>query len=395
MNELQLALLAAGVVAVLAVWIYNALQERKHRKLAEAIFKGGQDDVLLRNARTEEPAVATPVTGDMSMRREPVLDADEHHDDLSTLAPEAPFAEDDTAAVLDRSNELVQESPAKAARPSDDLLPWADPLADCLIGFELDSPVLASGLFAAQGNLRGEVTKPVRWLARHDASSPWTAVDSLSSERYAHWMVSLQLVDRRGAVSDAELGRFFDSIQQIGMHLGKQITVPGRSEMLMRAEELDRFCASVDVQFALSVVNAQGATFAGTKLRGVCQAAGLVLEDDGLYHYRNAAGESEFALGNAGNEPFDQAGMSSLATHGVSLFIDVPRVSDGTASFNRMVLVARQLAQGLGGTLVDANRAPLAEQMIATIRNKIGEFQLVLAKAGIDAGSPRALRLFS
>lgn len=429
MNELQIALLAAGIVAVVAVWVYNAWQERKHRQLAEAIFKGGQDDVLLRTGTSSStapvqkmataPQMEPVVDAQDSVRREPGIndagsvDADSDNATAQSLPTDAGHAEYSELAQAGNESWSRVETSAKGAvsaspsydsihepvsrneRRTDELLPWADPLADCLVSFVTRMPVLASSIQAAQGSLHNGLSKPVHWLARQDEMSPWFAMNEASSERYAHWLVSLQLVDRRGAISDAELGHFLDGLRQAARHLDIQIDFPSRSEMFLRAQELDRFCASVDVQFALSVVNAQGGAFAGTKLRGVCEAAGLTLERDGLYHYRNAAGESEFALGNLGNEPFDPAGMSSLATHGVSLFIDVPRVSDGTASFNRMVLVARQLAQGLGATLVDANRAPLSEQMIVTIRNKISELQQVLNTAGISPGGPRAMRLFS
>jgi hypothetical protein len=46
-SELQVALAGAGVAAVAMVLGYNSWQERKHRKAAERIFKGGQGDVLL------------------------------------------------------------------------------------------------------------------------------------------------------------------------------------------------------------------------------------------------------------------------------------------------------------------------------------------------------------
>jgi FtsZ-interacting cell division protein ZipA len=79
----------------------------------------------------------------------------------------------------------------------------------------------------------------------------------------------------------------------------------------------------------------------------------------------------------------------------VTFSIDVPRVSDGRAAFERMLGVARQLAGALGGVLVDAQRAPLADAMIAAIRAKTIELQQRMRDGGIDPGSPRALRLFS
>ncbi len=403
MNELQLALLGAGVVAIAAVWGYNALQERKHRKLAEAIFKGAQDDVLVQappGAIVAQTALPVHDFDDASERREPAIPVYR-----SAAAPvseeanggESPALENvpDSALSEADNSRVSREIPLRNETSPDDLLPWADPVADCLVSFTVPAPISAEAVWAAQSAWRASLSKPLNWLARVDERSPWVHVSQASVERYGQWLAALQMVDRSGAVSDSDLVRFFDGVQLIARQSGASLELPSRSEMLMRAQDLDRFCASVDVQFSVSVISAQGGVFVGTKLRGVCEAAGLTLDSDGLYHYRNAASESEFTVGNTGNERFDATAMSSLATHGVSLSIDVPRVSDGTAAFNRMILVARQLAQGLGGTVVDANRVALAEPVIATIRGKVGELQQVLGQAGIVPGGARALRLFS
>jgi hypothetical protein len=464
MSELQLALIAAGVIAIALVWLYNVLDERKQKKAAEALFRGEHDDVLLRTPRpiaahdtaAAEQGISPTSAPHIAERREPGLSsgfsADEivvaqsvlaqsgassaaetsaldhtdqrHRVTLGTpsepssveLASVAPLsvpvtesmsvsepqsqAQSPTESPTEPSTELPTESSTRYELGPDDLLPWADPIADCLVSFTTPEPILASALWAAQSAWSGIIEKPLHWLARKALSDPWTPLSAdlsheASGERYTQWMAALQLVDRAGPISDAGLSRFSDGMQQIARQTGAQIAPPLRSEMLLRAQDLDRFCANVDVQFSISVVSAQGNAFAGTKLRGVCEAAGLALDRDGLYRYRNAAGESEFSLGNLGNEAFDPAAMSSLATHGVSLTIDVPRVADGAAAFSRMVQVARQLAQGLGGTLVDGHRVALSDSVIATIRSKIIEVQTVLNKAGIVPGAARALRLFS
>ena len=51
-NEFQTILIGAGASVVAVVWIYNLVQERKHRKAAEAIFQG-----------TQRPAPSEPSTG--------------------------------------------------------------------------------------------------------------------------------------------------------------------------------------------------------------------------------------------------------------------------------------------------------------------------------------------
>ncbi len=68
---------------------------------------------------------------------------------------------------------------------------------------------------------------------------------------------------------------------------------------------------------------------------------------------------------------------------------------DGVLAFDRMLAVARQLAGSLDGVLVDAQRAPLSDAMIAAIRAKTAELQQRMRDGGIVPGSALALRLFS
>ena len=80
---------------------------------------------------------------------------------------------------------------------------------------------------------------------------------------------------------------------------------------------------------------------------------------------------------------------------GVTLSIDVPRVGDGIAAFDRLLLFARQLAAAEDGVLVDDQRAPLGEAALRAIRAKIGEFQQKMAAQDIPSGGRRAMRLYS
>ena len=48
MSDLQLSLFVIGAVVVGAVFLYNALQERKLRRRLQQAFGGTRDDVLLR-----------------------------------------------------------------------------------------------------------------------------------------------------------------------------------------------------------------------------------------------------------------------------------------------------------------------------------------------------------
>ncbi|MDP2826868.1 MAG: cell division protein ZipA C-terminal FtsZ-binding domain-containing protein [Sulfuritalea sp.] len=379
-SELQIALIGAGAVGVAMVWGYNVWQDRQHRKTADRIFNGGQSDAL----PVAEPGVQGP---DDSERREPYLD-----DDADVL----PQAEDDADAVASAEAE-AKASVAQTLQAPAPQLPadCADEIADCVLHLTAAEPIPAPAVWAMQNAWAGDLGKAVHWLVRNEDDGVWRQVDLHDAGRYRDWAVALQLVDRRGPVSDAGLARFFDGVQQLAQQAGAALELPARGETVLRAASLDEFCAAVDIQFVLHVVEATGGVFAGTKLRGVAEAAGLILEGNGVFHARDAAGGEMFTVANLGAERFDAETLRALATHGLTLSLDVPRVSDGTLAFERMLATARQLATALGGVLVDAQRAPLATAMIDAIGARTAELQQRMRDGGIVPGSIRALRLFS
>ncbi|MCX7150415.1 MAG: cell division protein ZipA C-terminal FtsZ-binding domain-containing protein [Rhodocyclales bacterium] len=386
-SELQIALIGAGAAAVALVWGYNAWQDRQHRKTADRIFKGGQGDALLDG----QQAAGADVPPADDARREPGERQEPHiTDDALDLAE---TTGDASTAELAAADALPAE-PAPAPQP---LLPaeYADNVADCVLHLVAADSLPAPAVWAMQKAWAEELSKPLQWLAKNDADGAWQRVDANDTGRYSEWAVALQLVDRRGPVSDGELARFFDGVQQVATQTSAALELPPRGELVMRAGSLDEFCAGVDIQFVLHVVEASGGVFAGTKLRGVAEAAGLVLEADGVFRARDEAGGEMFTVANLGAERLDADSIKSLATHGLTLSLDVPRVADGEQALDRMLATARQLAAALGGVLVDAQRAPLADAMIEAIRARTAELQQRMRDGGIVPGSTRALRLFS
>jgi hypothetical protein len=379
LSELHIALIGAGVTGVLMVWGYNVWQDRKHRKTAERIFSGRASDA----AEVETAAAVPPGEG----RQEPTFSQEPMEQaDPAEIEPAVPPAE--------APEEVPAPVPAatKVDRPAADI----DDIADCTLRFSAASAIAAPILQSVRRSWSADISKPLAWLARGGETGAWLRISADDEGSYREWAASLQLVDRRGPVSQGELAAFVAGVQSLTQQTGATLeAIPDIDEIAANANALDQFCAGVDIQFVLHVVDATGGTFPGTKLRGLAEAAGLALEADGLFHARDESGGEVFSLGNLGAERFDTESLRSLVTHGVTFSIDVPRVSDGRAAFERMLGVARQLAGALGGVLVDAQRAPLADAMIAAIRAKTIELQQRMRDGGIDPGSPRALRLFS
>ena len=392
LSELQISLIGAGALAVAIVWGYNVWQERKHRKTAEKLLRSDQPDALL-----DEPAesLPRPVAGMKPGQFSAPAEYTEPRIEPRMVAAVVPEPQQEPRP---QRTDLSSAAVSPESRPAPDTgLPaqWADPAVDCVLCFSVDAGIPASTVFSMQMEWSPLLTKPLRWLGRADATSGWVLVDAESSVSYGEWVAALQLADRRGAATDGDLGRFMDGVAQIAAQAGAAVELPVRGDVLMRAAALDEFCASVDIQFSVHIVEASGGVFIGTRLRGVAEAGGLSLGTDGRFHARDTAGSELFSLANMGQERFDPESLKSLSAPGLTLTLDVPRCVDGAAAFDQMLSAGRQMTRVLGGVLVDAQRVPLAEAMITGIRAKTIELQQSMRNAGIEPGGTRALRLFA
>lgn len=354
-SDLQIALIGLGATAVAAVWGYNKWQERGHRRLAERILQG-----------------------------------DEKHDALLGTSGEAAAGDDQAQARIEPGMGEVADFDAAADAGTS---PWADPLADAIAPIDFAQPIAAPTLWAVQAEWSGHLAKPLHWIGL--AEGEWRLLTAHDAGRYAKVAAALQLADRRGAMTEGDLAIFIAGVHSVATHLAGIAVTPEVEETLERARSLDEFCAAVDVQLAIHFLCADEAPIAGTDLRRLAEEAGLALGDDGRFHAADADGDTLYTLGNVGVELFDADSLRSLVTHGLTFSLDVPNVGQGAVVFDRMVDTARQLAQALGGTLVDAQRAPLTDAMIAGIRARIEEIQALMAARQIVAGGSRARRLFA
>ncbi len=376
-SELQIGLIGAGAALVVLIIAYNKWQERKHRRHAEQAFRSEHRDVLL------EPRDGSAATDEEDGRLEPAFEAVAADDqDPEVAVPKAPA----TARP-------VRESALRRSTP--DAPEGLDARADCIVRIESIEPLDVARLWMAQRAELDGISKPIRWFAFDDADNVWRALTAHSAGSYHWFCAAMQLVDRRGPIGEADFARFTGGVQRVAdQFLAVPAALPARADTLASATELDRFCADVDVQIGINVVST-GQAFAGTKLRGLAEAQGLSLEDDGSFHARDEDGNTLYMLGNLEPALFTGDNLRSLQTNGVTLVIDVPRVGNGVQTFDRMMQFANQLAESLHGSVVDDNRHPLGSEAAALIRGQIAQFHEHMAGHELPAGSPLARRLFS
>ena len=381
-SELQASLIGAGVAAIAVIFAYNKWQESRHRRLAEKIFRPDHPDVLLEGAqaqdgeRLEPSLVDTPPAAKPRPAPEPAA---------ARPAPVASPAAD-KAEPLQPVSEIIEPPLALAL---------AGEHTDIVVCLDAAEPVPAPLLWPAQHDALPRLSKPVLWFGLNEKKGDWDALSAHSAGRYRRLRAALQLVDRRGPVVDTDVNTFLAGVSQLAERFQAEARLPDLAEVPLLAQELDEFCAGVDVQISINVVTKNGNTFGGTKLRGLAEATGFCLQGDGAFHYQDELGRTLFSLGAMDGQMFSPDTLRTQTLQGLTLSLDVPRVPEGAQAFVRMNVVAQQLAQALGGVVVDDNKAPVDERAVGIIRGKISEFQLAMAQRDIEAGGPLALRLFS
>ncbi|MFN7086161.1 MAG: cell division protein ZipA C-terminal FtsZ-binding domain-containing protein, partial [Burkholderiales bacterium] len=272
--------------------------------------------------------------------------------------------------------------------------PGLDPLIDCMVAIDAGKPI--PGALVAE--LLGKIAtggKTVRCVGFDADAVQWEEAGRDCGDRYSRLYLALQLADRSGPLHAAQLAALCEAAQACAGKIQATVALPDARETLQRARELDRFCAEVDVAIGINIVAPQAASFSGTKIRALAEAAGFKLEPEGVFHYRNDDRKTLFTLDNHEPAPFIPEQIKTITTTGITLLLDVPRVADGHKILDRMIDIGRHFAQALGGRLVDDNRAALSEPGIVKIKRQLNAIHATMAAHGVQPGSERALRLFS
>ena len=334
MSELQLGLLAIGVVLVVGVFAYNRRQESVARRTAEASVRSTHPDVLLE----PEPAPRSP-----------------------QAVPEKP----------------AHPAPRVVASTQEGALP--DPRVDYVVELTYASPVAPAALLQHWKSNEHRYASQVI-LAGAGAAHGWRRLSADDPDPIESLQVAMQLVTRDGAVSDAELIEFRAAVETLAAATGGTVSAPEIRPAADAARELDEFCADSDIQVVVHVVSDSGA-LAEAGVRNLAEASGMTLEADGRFTLRDAEGRLLYGL--------------SPREGGVSLMLDVPRVPEFPRTFRSMGRFAQELAAALGGNLVDDNQNPLNERSLEAIGAQLDSVSGQFDAKGIAAGSASALRLFS
>ncbi len=431
MTDLQGALIVLGVVAVAAVAIYNYWQERQFRRHSDALLPGALDDALLPGDAPADPDAASraetagaregasaiePVQQPahrLDARREPSLGAaaataddrtepglDPSTDGTHPMAgprfapdPESSDAESSPAAASGARMSAARTGTRRADTRSDPATGLEGPAGLWYpIVFRLPAIADAAALAVIRSDVSGE-RRLSEWLdadllAISSAQSS-EADEPLTVDR----ILRIQVVDPRGPASMAELQTFLANAHRAAISVGGQATAPDPAASAAQAGALHEFCSSVDVAIGLNVAASSGG-FAGTKLRGLIEAAGFRALPDHTYVLADDSGNTLCTLTDGNGGGLDPQALRSQAVRAISLLLDVPRAPGTVAQFERMATQARQFAQALSGSVIDDSGRVLDEASIGRIRVQLASMLKAMRARGIEPGDAIARRIF-
>lgn len=380
MSDLQISLIIIGVVVIAGVVVFNQIQQaRYHRKVRDA-FRNEHDDVLLSE---HKPLVKNE-------RIEPQFNEEMLPPPVDEIAPVVPpVSQPKTTATTAEAFE--QEAPA-SAQPTQ-----FDNKIHYIVEIRAHAPIPHEKLMDLLQQ-KFDFGKPVHWYGQAQEGPAWeeiTLENAGSHGSYGRLTGCLQLADRSGPVSEINLSRFRDMVEDFAAQVMAEADCPEITKVHDQAVLLDRFCADVDVIVGVNIISKDGGAFVGTKIRALAEASGFRLESEGVFKYRDSETNNVlFSLANFESAPFSPSNMRTLATHGVTFLLDVPRVANGEKVFDQMAHIAKLFSSTLNGILVDDNRVPLSDNAVTRSRQKVAHIQSIMATRDIPAGSEAALKLF-
>ncbi|MBS0300277.1 MAG: cell division protein ZipA C-terminal FtsZ-binding domain-containing protein [Proteobacteria bacterium] len=388
MSDLQISLIIIGIIVIAGVVVFNWMQQLRYRRKVQAAFDHKHDDILLDDQIPEESF----------QRIEPKFNKASVDPSFDAFAPvEAPIDEPKRTPITPPVQTAVNIPVSTVATSSaaSPLLDY-DNNANYIVNVRSES-VIPNTHIAKLLQRKFDFGKPVYWLGQQNKNEPWEEItneSNVDSDGYSHLKGCLQLADRAGPISEVNLSKFRDLVQDFASQIHATAECPDIVSTHEKAVMLDKFCAEVDVMIGINIISKDNGAFVGTKIRALAEASGFKLEPEGLFKYRDDSNNVLFTLSNYESSPFLPDNMKSLTTHGVTFLLDVPRVAHGERVFDQMTHLAKIFSNTLGGIMVDDNRVPLSDSGIQRSKQQLVEIQAAMKKNHISAGGPSALRLF-
>ncbi len=419
MSDLQLALIILGAFIIGGVLVYNWLQEKKLRKEVGNDFIVPQKDVLTDDFHINTDAYI--IDKELAEVTQKSKQFQQHTipNELHTNKNEALVNADVAEETVSAQNYLEAQILASQAESRIESNSAANPIVfEPVIKAVLHEKIQAAqvnlpesahpqidltAILYANKNIHSQDLSALKESLTHislpstlhglDEYDKWHVVDDAASAAFKQVACSLQLADRGGPVAKSLLNKFQFAVEDTGLALNTHVEWQGSGDAMQRAIELDQFCIEVDQMISVHIAQAD-APIHGTKFKGLAEANGMALKEDGkFYFYANDA--VLYTAIDTNNIPFTTEGLRSNVLKSVTLQIEIPKVNNCEQVFNQMIGMAQKMATSLGANLVDDNQKTLGDLQIEKIRQQLKVIHATMVARGVMPGSPSSMRLFN
>ncbi|OZI19718.1 hypothetical protein CAL26_19240 [Bordetella genomosp. 9] len=394
MSDLQIGLIVLGVLLILMVLGFNWWQDRRVRRKMQAHFPSNEHDPLLgagaHDAGTPHGA-ARAASGAYAGQPDPASHAKQpsqrREPGLGGGGGSAGDAAGAAAYASAHSGVHPAAATATPAHPDGDDGDEADPACEVVIEITFAEPVRGGDLLPVTQSMRSAGRKPMRVFGQTDDQRHRARLRG--EERYSSLQVAVLLANRTGPLTAIEWSQAWARAQDLGERFDAAIEGPDQQAVLEQAARLDDTCAALDTQVGLTLL--LGGAQPAAEVLSIARDLGFI-HDGPRVVWMSDIGLPRFTLTRGDGAAFD-AGVGGVER--LNLLLDVPCSPPDDRAFGRMVDVGRQLAQRLRAELVDDQGKPLADASVAVIDERLQVLFGQLEQAGLRAGSPRALRVFS
>lgn len=436
MSDLQVVLIVLGGFIIAAVVIYNWMQERKLRNEVAGDFIVPHKDVLADDFHIDADAyMIDKELAEVTEKIKHFADTAPARNLSKTVAiepiesrPTAPFVSEtappSTKLQDSEFKEAGLQQPTEAAdvqyvtqkeikaelreeTPSEPIVQAAlyektrhmpvslpeitHPQIDLTAILYLTKAISSNELSALISSIAG-IGLPIAFHGL-DSQDKWHLLNDGAATLFKQVACSLQLADRGGSVAKNLLNKFQFAAENAGIELNAHVEWQGSGDAMQRAIELDQFCIEVDQLIGVHVMQNE-VPIHGTKFKGLAEASGMTLKEDGKFHFY-ANDTLLFTATDVNNVPFTAESLRSSVLKGVTFQIEIPKVNNCEQVFNQMMMIAQKMASSLSASLVDDNQKQLGDLQIEKIRQQLKVIHATMVARGIMPGSPASMRLFS
>ncbi|MBA3479366.1 MAG: hypothetical protein H0T52_13360, partial [Lautropia sp.] len=240
------------------------------------------------------------------------------------------------------------------------------------------APVNAERLIALTSPLRHVGSKSVR-IEIDNGQGRWVPLQS--GTMVGCLRCSVLLANRQGPLNAVELSDFSAAMESLAGQIGARFVPPDMNQVLRQARHLDAVAAKLDTQVDLGVESA--APITAQKLASVARQLDLADRGGARFACFADGGELLYTL------------MPGETSDLLAFVLDVPRTPEDHDPWRNMVACASRCAQLVGGRMVDGAGRGMSVSMIESVEQQLQKRYQELAKVGLKAGSPAALRLFN